>query len=217
MGDCLAKETKVDQRPCVGKGYLLENSCPFLPLPLTLAWQQLEIWGLSRPLSWEKRDRTAYIHSEKLLFHLSLCLSLSLSLSRRHTKKKARCFVFAHSLIQLQIEMFITNVLPLQTYYIIICFISSCSLFVKLFHYLFKPVLLNFFVSLTHCLPFYPLLFFNFSIVVALSVCLSSSTLMFSPFLSTFPLFHISGISLPLLGFAGMFKLWQTWERHSAP
>lgn len=93
----LAKEAKPDQRPGVREpGYLVESSCPLLSLPLTPAWQQPEIWRLSRPLSWEKkRDRTAHIDSGKLL---SLLSSLTVPRSPRHTKKKeSRLSMLIHS------------------------------------------------------------------------------------------------------------------------
>lgn len=84
----------LDQKLSVRQpGYLVENSCPLLSLPLTPAWQQPEIWGLPRPLSWEKRTGQ-HIHSEKLL---SL-LSLSLACSDIQRRKKAICLCsFTHS------------------------------------------------------------------------------------------------------------------------
>lgn len=100
----LAKEPKLDQRPCVGKGYLIENSCPSLSLPLTLAWQQLEIWGLSRPLSWEK-DTGRHTYALKSFCFISLPHSPSLT---QTYKEERKAFVFARSLTQLQIEIFVS-------------------------------------------------------------------------------------------------------------
>lgn len=92
----LTKEAKLDQRPCVREpGYLVENSCPLLSLPLTPAWQQPEIWGLSRPLSWGKRT------GQHTYTQDSFCLcSLSLSLAHPglQRRKKAVCLCsFTHS------------------------------------------------------------------------------------------------------------------------
>lgn len=92
----LAKEATLDQRPCVREpGYLVENSCPLLSLPLTPAWQQPEIWGLPRPLSWGKRT------GQHTYTQNSFCLcSLSLSLAHPglQRRKKAVCLCsFTHS------------------------------------------------------------------------------------------------------------------------
>lgn len=92
-----AQEARLDQRQCVREsGNLVENSCPLLSLPLTLAWQQPEIWGLSRPLSWEKRTGQ-HTYTEKSFCLCSLFHSPSLTQTYKDERKP---FVYAHSLIQ---------------------------------------------------------------------------------------------------------------------
>ncbi len=66
-------------------------------------------------------------------------LSLALPRSPRHTKKKRKPFVYAHSLIQPQIEIYVSHIHSLCQLHkniicIITCLISPYFLFVKLFH-----------------------------------------------------------------------------------
>lgn len=107
----LAKEVKMDQRPCVRKpDYLIENSCPLLSLPLTLTWQQPEIWGLSRPLSWERGTGQ---HTYTLKSFCFCSLSLSLALSDIQRRKKAVCLCsFTHSATNRNLRFIYTLPLP---------------------------------------------------------------------------------------------------------
>lgn len=166
-----AKEAKLDQRPCVREsGYLVENSCPSLSLLLTLAWQQPEIWGLSRPLSWEKRTGQ-HTYTQK-----SFCLcSLSPSPSLAQTYKEERKpFVYAHSLIQPQIEIFVSHIHSL-------CHPHKT---IKLSHawFLFIVCLLNSFIS---CFS----QFGAICLSILLCVCLS---LHFSPALNIVPALSVN-------------------------
>lgn len=216
-GAWLVKEAKLDQRPCVREpGYLVENSCPLLSLPLTPAWQQPEIWGLSRPLSWGKRTGQ-HTYSQN-----SFCLcsfSLSPWLTRTY-KEERKLFVHAQSLIQPQTEIFVSHVHSL----------CQPHKTIKWSHawFLFIVCLLNSFIS---CFSQFgrnlsATLHFPFSLLLSspppqtfcelgppqhcLRVLFFSHTLV-----STFRR-HMSGTSLPLLCFSSVFKLWQSWERHSA-
>lgn len=75
------------------------NSCPLLSP--TLVWQQPEIWGLPRPLFWEKKDRTAHPNSEKLL---SL-FTRSVTQTKEKPTRLSVC-----SFIQQQIQIFISHI-----------------------------------------------------------------------------------------------------------
>lgn len=151
-------------------GYLVENSCPLLSLPLTPAWQQLEIWGLCRPLSWERRTGR-HTYSQK-----SFCLcSLSRSPLLTHTYKEERKpFVYAHSLIQPQIKICVSHIHSL----------CQPHKTIKLSHawFLFIVCLLNSFIS---CFS----QFGAICLSILLSICFS---LHFSPASTLCFLFSVS-------------------------
>lgn len=220
----LAKEVKVDQRPCVRKpDYLIESSCPLLSLPLTLTWQQPEIWGLSRPLSWE-RGTGQHTYTLKSFCFCSLSHSHSLSQTYKEERKP---FVYAHSLIQPQIEIFVSYIHSLfhphktiklsHAWFLFIVCLLNC--FISCFSQ-FGTICLSIFLFLQ--LPFFPIL--SCQQHCACSFCEPGLPrhclrVLFFPYALVSTFHHrISGISLsPSLCFSAVFKLWLSWERHSAP
>lgn len=190
-GAWLVKEAKLDQRPCVREpGYLVENSCPLLSLPLTPAWQQPEIWGLSRPLSWGKRTGQ-HTYSQN-----SFCLcsfSLSPWLTRTY-KEERKLFVHAQSLIQPQTEIFVSHVhslcQPHKTikwshawFLFIVCLLNS---FISCFSQFGRNLsaTLHFPFSLLLSSP-PPKLSVSWALLNTVSGCFSSPILLSPPFVAT--------------------------------
>lgn len=141
-------------------GYLIENSCPSLSLLLTPAWQQPEIWGLSRPLSWgRKKKGQDSTHTLRKAFVSALSHSPSLIQTYKEERKP---FVYAHSLIQPQKEIFVSHIHSL-------CHPHKT---IKLSHawFLFIVCLLNSFIS---CFSQFGAICLSILLCICLSLLLS--------------------------------------------
>lgn len=170
-----------------------------LPLAVSASHPDLTAARNMRPLQTSvlgKRDRTAHIHSEKLLF---LPPSHSHSLSQTY-KEERKPFVYAHSLIQSQIEIFVSYIHSLfhphktiklsHAWFLFIvcllnCFISCFSQFGTICLSIFLFLQLPFFAILS-CQQHCACSFCERAFLDTVWECFSSPMLLSPPFITAF-------------------------------